>query len=142
MTLEMIEQLSDLRKERSEIVDRICHIKSQLDAIERQGTVRDRVRGGLGGMQTFHIEGFPCSAYDKKKMALEKRKLALIDCEERILSTIIEIESEIAKIDDSRIRRILCLRVVDGNTWQEVADKIGGGNTEDSVRKAYKRYFC
>jgi hypothetical protein len=31
------------------------------------------------------------------------------------------------------------LRVIDGLTWNEVADEIGGGNTENSVKKIYQR---
>ena len=47
----------------------------------------------------------------------------------------------IASIDDSLIRQIIALRFVDGLSWRQVAFRIGGGNTEDSVRKAVKRYL-
>ena len=47
----------------------------------------------------------------------------------------------IASIDDSLIRQIIALRFVDGLSWRQVALHAGGGNTEDSVRKAVKRYL-
>ena len=50
-----------------------------------------------------------------------------------------EIEKFLSSISDSFVRRIVMLRVVDRLTWNEVADKIGGGNTENSVKKIYQR---
>jgi hypothetical protein len=44
-------------------------------------------------------------------------------------------------IDDSQIRQILSLRYVNGLTWRQIACSIGGGNTEDSVRKAHDRFL-
>ena len=40
-----------------------------------------------------------------------------------------------------RIRLIMTLRFVDKMTWQEVADAIGGKETEYTVRKAVYRYL-
>lgn len=47
----------------------------------------------------------------------------------------------VAKIDDSLMRQIVVHRNVDLMKWRDIAQKIGGGNTEDSVRKAYERYM-
>lgn len=47
----------------------------------------------------------------------------------------------ICGIDDSMMRQIIELRYVDCLTWNEVADAIGGNNTEDSVRMAHNRYL-
>lgn len=47
----------------------------------------------------------------------------------------------IANVEDSYIRQILTFRYVDGFSWIQVALRIGGGNTEDSVRKAHKRFL-
>lgn len=43
-------------------------------------------------------------------------------------------------IEDEFIRSIVTYRFIDGLSWREVADRIGGGNTDNSVRKAYERY--
>lgn len=47
----------------------------------------------------------------------------------------------ISSVDDSFMRQILTLRYVNGCSWLQVAMRIGGGNTEDSVRMAHKRFL-
>lgn len=47
----------------------------------------------------------------------------------------------IKDIDDSMIRQIISLRYLDGCNWTQVAMKIGGGNTAESVKKACYRYI-
>lgn len=43
-------------------------------------------------------------------------------------------------IDDSLMKQIIFYRHISCMTWNEVADIIGGGNTEMGVRKAYSRF--
>ena len=52
------------------------------------------------------------------------------------------LERYIADIPDSLTRQIFTLRFVNGLTWYQVAMHIGGGNTEDSVRKTCDRYLA
>lgn len=47
----------------------------------------------------------------------------------------------VAEIDDSLIRQIVMYRHIDMLKWRDIAQKIGGGNTEDGIRKAYTRYL-
>ena len=47
----------------------------------------------------------------------------------------------IESIEDSQIRTILALRYVNGLSWAQVAQTIGGSNTADNVKKAAYRYF-
>jgi hypothetical protein len=47
----------------------------------------------------------------------------------------------IDSVDDPQMRMILSLRFVNGLPWRQVAESIGGGNTEDSVRMMCKRYI-
>ena len=47
----------------------------------------------------------------------------------------------IAGIDDSLVRQIISLRFINGMTWHQVAKHIGGGNTEESVKKACYRFI-
>lgn len=49
---------------------------------------------------------------------------------------------EAMQCQDEHVRRILRMRYIQGLSWNEVAAKIGGGNTEDSVRKAAGRYLA
>ena len=141
MTKELLAQYIDLKQEEKELKERIVKIQQQIDDIEAEGAVVDKVTGGMGGIQSFRIEGFPIPEYSRKKTLLCLRKANLQELEEKILVDINEIECFIATINDSHIRRIIRMRAVDGMTWNEVADRLGGGNTEDSVRMAYNRFL-
>lgn len=44
-------------------------------------------------------------------------------------------------IDDSLTRQILTLRHINGLTWNQVAESIGGGNNENSVKQTYHRFI-
>lgn len=46
----------------------------------------------------------------------------------------------IAQVEDSLTRQILRLRYIDGLSWTQVALRVGGSNTADSVRKAAERF--
>lgn len=52
------------------------------------------------------------------------------------------LERYIADIPDSLTRQIFTLRFINGLTWYQVAAHIGGGNSEDSVRKTCDRYLA
>lgn len=43
------------------------------------------------------------------------------------------------RITDYYVRAIFLARYADGTTWGAIADKLGGGNTADGVRKVCER---
>lgn len=45
------------------------------------------------------------------------------------------------EIEDPRIRLILQYRHIRQLSWQQIAMRLGGGNTADGVRKAYSRFL-
>ena len=47
----------------------------------------------------------------------------------------------INSVADAQMRMILSLRFVNGLTWRQVADSVGGNNTGDGVRMACKRFL-
>lgn len=47
----------------------------------------------------------------------------------------------IANIDDALTRRIFELRYINQYSWEQVARKVGGGNTAEAVRKRHNRYI-
>lgn len=136
---EILVQYADLQQECKEVRQKIEKLERQIAKIEADGAVVDKVRGGEGGLQSFKIEGFPYPEYSRKKTLLYARKATLSELEMELLETLNYVEIFIASIKDSHIRRIVNLRVVDGLSWNEVARRIGG-NTEDSVRKAFERF--
>ena len=60
---------------------------------------------------------------------------------ENCLRERLRLERYIASVDDSLVRMAMTLRFLDGLHWQAVAMRIGGGNTEDSVKKMVYRYI-
>ena len=138
---EILIQYSDLQQECKEVREKIEKLERQIEKIESDGAVVDKVRGGDGGLQSFKIEGFPYPEYSRKKTLLYARKATLSELEMELLETLNEVEEFIASISDSHIRRIVNLRVVDNLSWNRVADRIGGGNTEGSVKMAFQRFM-
>lgn len=141
VTKEILTQYADLQQECKEVREKIKKLEKQIEKIESDGNVIDKVRGGEGGLQSFKIEGFPYPEYSRKKTLLFARKATLSELEMELLETLNEVETFISSVKDSHMRRIISLRVVDGLSWNKVADKIGGGNTEDSVKKAFYRFM-
>ncbi len=60
---------------------------------------------------------------------------------DRCLRERLRLERYIASVDDSLVRMAMTLRFLDGMHWRAVAMRIGGGNTEDSVKKMVYRYL-
>lgn len=53
----------------------------------------------------------------------------------------LEITKQLEQIEDAQVRLSIQLHYIDGLTWNEVANEIGGGNTETGCRKYVSRYF-
>ncbi len=138
---EILTQYSDLQEEVKEVRDRIERTEKQIAKIEEEGNVIDTVSGGSGGIQHFKIEGFPYPEYSRKKSLLYVRKATLVNLELELTETLNQVEEFIAGVEDSRIRRIITLRFIENLSWNKVADRIGGGNTEDSVKKMFYRFM-
>lgn len=138
---DILNQYSDLLEEVKETKYRIQKIEKQIERIEREGTVIDKVMGGEGGLEAFKIEGFPYPEYSKKKMLLYSRKSKLEGLEMELLENINRVEEFISGIKDSRMRRIISLRYIENLSWNKVADHIGGGNTEGSIKMAFQRFM-
>lgn len=138
---EILIQYSDLQEEVKEVRERIDKTEKQIAKLEVEGNVVDSVSGGNGGTQHFKIEGFPYPEYSRKKTLLYARKATLASLEMELMETLNKVEEFIASVDDSRMRRIITLRFIDNLSWNKVADRIGGNNTEDSVKKAFYRFM-
>lgn len=138
---EILTQYSDLQEEVKEVRNRIESTEKQIAKIEKEGNVIDTVSGGSGGIQHFTIEGFPYPEYSRKKSLLYVRKATLVNLELELTETLNQVEEFIAGVEDSRIRRIITLRFIENLSWNKVADRIGGGNTEDSVKKMFYRFM-
>lgn len=142
------EEIREIRKKIEKLEERIPKIQKRINEIEKGETVKDKVYGGAGGMQGYNVEGVPIKEYTErktdllsKKLLLNTRKSTLELLEFDLLQKTNEVEEFIASIDDSRMRRIINLRFIENLSWNRVADHIGGGNTEGSIKMAFQRFM-
>ena len=136
-----LSQYNDLVREIEEVEQRICKTERDLQRIIDEGEVTDMVRGGEGGIQHFTITGFPNRDYVKMTTLLNTRKSILHALKSETEQSINDVLEFISGIEDSHIRRIVTMRFIDGMKWRQIAKNIGGGNTEDSVRKTVERFL-
>lgn len=140
MNKDILIQYGDLQEEIKLLREKIKKNKAEIEKLNKGGNVIDMVTGGLGGIQHFKIEGFPQKRYNDVKKCMEKNIIILQQREEKLLHTLNDVEEFISSVDDSRMRIIITLRVIEGLSWNKIADRLSGCNTEDSVRMAFNRF--
>ena len=140
MNKDILIQYSDLVEEVKDLHRRIQKLQDDIDKLE---PVKDSVKGTRrdGTIGSITISGYPVPAYYRHKKQLEKREAVLREKEDELLELVNAAEEYIAGISDSRIRRILRYRYLDGLTWQQVAKQMGGNHTADSCRMAHNIFI-
>jgi hypothetical protein len=136
-----LSQYIDLVREIEEVEQRIQKTEKDLRKIMEEGEVTDMVKGGEGGIQHFTITGFPQRDYARMKGLLSTRKSILHSLRAESEQSVNDVLVFINGIEDAHIRRIVTMRYVDGLKWRQIAKNVGGGNTEDSVRKTVERFL-
>ena len=136
-----LSQYADLVREIEEVEQRIQKTERDLRKIMEEGEVTDMVKGGEGGIQHFTITGFPQRDYTRMKGLLSTRKSILHSLRAESEQSVNDVLVFINGIEDAHIRRIVTMRYVDGLKWRQIAKNVGGGNTEDSVRKTVERFL-
>jgi hypothetical protein len=138
----MIEEVKDIRK-------RILQTEKQISRIEEEGTVKDTVSGGMGGIQHFVVEGMPVPELRRKKLLLNKRKAILIEKENELLELMNQAEEYINSIEKSELRTIFRLYYIDGMTWTQVAHRMNAMHpkrkiayNEKNLQKRNERFFA
>ena len=83
-----------------------------------------------------------------RRNMVEEVALDIIEAEEKLTADLAKaqkakaaIEEYINSVDDYQIRLIFKYRFKDLLSWREVADRIGGNNTEDGVKKKCYRFL-
>ena len=141
MTNDVLRQYVDLLREADEVRERIARTEKELQRIIDEGEVTDMVRGGEGGIQHFSITGFPMRDFSKKRTLLRNRKIMLLSLESEIEETLNDVYEFITQIPNSYDRRIVSMRVIDKMTWRQIAQAMGGNNSEGSVKMAFHRFL-
>lgn len=128
MTKDELEHLSDLNIELNRDLERLRELQSAVAG------------------HTSSISGLPHIGILQDNIGLY---LAMIDelkkvIMKRVLSSILEyakLNAFVNDIDDPLLRQIILYRYVDRLQWRQIAARIGGNNTEDSVRLMVNRYL-
>ncbi len=143
MDKDILVQYTDLQEEIRDIRRRAERARGQMERLETEGTVLDAVKGTRqdGTFGSIRIEGFPYADYEKRRRSLQSYLLKLADMEEKLLELTNQAEEYINSIEDSRMRRIVQYRILDGLSWYEVADRMGGKATSDSCRMYFERFL-
>lgn len=134
-------QYSDLIMEREEICKRIKKIEKKLELINSEGDVKDAVKGGAGGWQTFIIDGFPVIEWEENIYLLKKAKRELSIRENKIAEQTADVEKYLNTLDDSRMRRMITKKYIENKPWSQVAYEMGKMYTEESCRKQMERFL-
>ena len=129
MTLEELSQLYDLKKEVKKDEKRLKILEE--DAVSLSSPV-------VTDMPQYHSN---VSRTEISSEKIDQLCSIIQDKKNRCLDEQIKLETYIASIDNSHIRRIFTLRFVDGYSWGRVAREVGGNNTIDSVKKTCYRYI-
>ena len=122
LTYDQINNLRALRPLIRNNEERLAEIEARLDPgiMKMDGMPRNNSAKSM-------IESLMPQIIELKGL-IHKQNMEYIDTE-------IEIEKYIASVQDYTDRLILTLRFIRGMSWREVASRVGGGNTSDSVRK-------
>ena len=121
---EILMQYSDVKEEIKRMREDIQKTEDDIAKLLEEGTVCDKVKGGLGGIQGFKIEGFPVPAFERRKRILRKKMDRLIDKENELLEMTESIEIFIDNIPVSRDRRIFHAIYFEDKTQQQVAKEL------------------
>jgi len=143
-----IGEIDDVEEKIARLERDIAKVEERIREIEANDTVKDKVYGGDGGEQGFVIEGIPTVEYGEKKnlltiksALLHTRKSELEILRIDLVQRTKDVEMFIASVNDAYIRRIINLRYIKRMTWKDVAIHVGGGNSEDTVRKALDAFL-
>ena len=124
ITKELLVQYSDLQKEIEIMHEEIKKTEDSIAKLVEEGTVADKVKGGLGGIQGFKIEGFPQKEYDRRKNILNNKINRLFAKETDLLQMREQIEVFIDEIQVSRDRIIFKALFLENKTQQQIADEL------------------
>ena len=128
MTVKEMSQLYYLNRE-------IEHLQHQLEELEclAEGTTQAITGMPHGSGTSDKVGRYAVRIADLRSM-IDNRKARCWDELNRL-------NAYIDSVEDSLTRQILTLRYVNGLSWQQVADSVGGGISSDGVRKIQQRYL-
>lgn len=120
-----LKNLRYLKKEIARLDLRIEELSSAVTSITKRIDASPRGNRGLNLVREELID---------TKIMLEKKKKELAFLQKSA-------EKFIQTIPESLTRLIISKRYIDGYSWRRIAFEVGGGNTEDGVKKIAYRFM-
>lgn len=121
MTKKELEQLIDLKKEIEEIEQNITHIK-----LMDIGTMPVRVDASSQGFPYIQskatVQGYDPRLANKRDKLLYEKRILLNERKEKAAEEEKRLTQYINNIKESRVRRIMQYRYVDGYSWEKIGD--------------------
>lgn len=123
----------------------IIELRAEVESIEKEIEKRlnnSYIKGvGTNFNKTNKISN-PTLNHTIEELELPILLKYLEEHKQKCLEEIEKLTTFILNIYNIQVRRICTLKYIYGvKSWGKIAIEIGGGNTPDSVRKAYERYF-
>lgn len=114
--------------------------------IEQDQQRLEELRARASAPGSSNYDGMPKSPSFENR--LDRYIAEIVDLEAIIRAKITQclherarLERYISEIPDSLTRQIFQLRFINGLTWVQIAFTVGGGNTEEGVRKRVYRHI-
>ena len=125
-------------KELSQVYYLNLEIKRNEEKLENLRSKAEKITASALGLPFTKNEQ---SKIERNAIEIADTQAELDCCIKKLKSEIKRIHNYINAIDDSRLRLIFEMRFIDCKSWNEVADFLGGNNTDDCVKKSCYRYI-
>lgn len=144
---EILIQYADLQHEIKylrEKIDSLQNEQAKIEGNKKHSSVKGSMKDFPYTSHNVNTEGYVglttvSARYLESAINNEIRKLE--SRYENLLQVTNDTLDFIESVNDSHIRMIITYRIIENYSWGQVADAMGGGNTEDSVKKAFYRFM-
>ena len=129
MTLQELNRIYELKREIAMDEERLAELRQKAESpqsVRITGTPRSRKKGNP-------IEQYVAEIIDLEALIATKNEYYQKELE--------NLNAYIEGTQDRLIQQILRLRFVESLTWVQVAQRVGGGNVGDNLRKMVSRYL-
>jgi hypothetical protein len=141
---EILIQYSDLQQEikyLSKRIDKLKNEKIKQEALKKHDMVKGSSRDFPYVERNVHIEGMTDRTALSLNYTINRELRKLEERYENLMEVTNDVLDFIDSIEDSHMRLIITYRFIENYSWGEVADAIGGNNTEGSVKMAFQRFI-
>ena len=137
-------QYISLKAEIADLEERIQKLRKEIGRMESKDyQVSDSVKGTRkdGTYGSIRITGYPYQLCQQKRWQLKRREDNLTKFQAELLELTNEVDDYINGLEDSRMRRMLRHKYLDGLSWVQVAHRMGKKYTADNCRVTVSNFL-